>query len=140
MEFVIDNGSVIQSEQNISSIELVISESTQTPVPNFPITVTQVGPDLDLQNEELIPLSSDELMNYGTPHKNRQPKSVPDPKSWKKNESKRRRLMGEMYTRYRRVNKEKPEWYKILQNKRGIWAPHVKANFVLNRKPKTVTK
>lgn len=107
MEFVIDNGSVMQYEQNISSTVLVTSESTQIPVPDFLITVSQVGLDLDTLNEELITLSSDEFENYGTARKKRQPKSVLDSKSWEQNESKCRRLIGEMYTRYRRVNKKK---------------------------------
>jgi len=107
MEFIIDSEFIIQPEQNISSTNLVISESTQIqiPVPDFSITIPQISTDLDSTNEESIP--NDELENYGTARKKRQPKSVPNPKSWNKNESKRRRLMGEMYTGYRRVNKEK---------------------------------
>jgi len=85
MEFVNDDGSVMQFEQNISSTILVTSESIQIPAPNFPITVSQVSPDLDTPKEEIIiPLSSDELENYGTARKKRQRKSIPDPKSWKK--------------------------------------------------------
>lgn len=78
MEFVIDNGSVMQYEQNIFSTVLVTSESTQIPVPDFPITVSQVGLNLNTPNEELITLSSDELENNGIARKKRQPKSVPD--------------------------------------------------------------
>ncbi|KAF0747354.1 Uncharacterized protein FWK35_00011914 [Aphis craccivora] len=66
MEFVIDN-----PEQNISSTNLAINESTQIqiPVPDFSITIPQVSTDLDSTNEELIP--NDELENYGTARKKR---------------------------------------------------------------------
>lgn len=46
-------------------------------------------------------------IDHGTTRKKRRPKSVPDPKSWKKNESKRRRLMGETYTGHRKIEKKK---------------------------------
>ncbi|KAF0712766.1 Uncharacterized protein FWK35_00032170, partial [Aphis craccivora] len=81
MEFIIDSEFIIQPEQNISSTNLVISESTQIqiPVPDFSITIPQISTDLDSTNEESIP--NDELENYGTARKKRQPKSVPNPKA-----------------------------------------------------------
>jgi len=136
MEFVFDNGSVIKSEQNTSSTELVISKSTQIPVPNFPITVSQVSTELDSPNEEFIPLSSNGLENYGTARKKRQPKSVPDPKSWNKNESKRRRLMGEMYTGYRRVNKEKTRMVQDTPKQERKLGPACKSKLCSKQKTK----
>lgn len=54
-----------------------------------------------------------EIKKTDRPSKKRQRKSILDPKLWKKNESKRRRLMGEMYTGYRRVNNKKT---RIIQD------------------------
>jgi hypothetical protein len=81
-------------------------------------------------------LSSDGLDNYGTVRKKRQSKYVPGPKSWNKNESKRRRLMGEIYTGYRRVNKEKTRMVQHTPKQERKLNPAGKRKFCSKQKTK----
>jgi len=81
-------------------------------------------------------LSSDGLENYGTVRKKRQPKYVPGPKSWNKNECKRRRLMGEIYTGYRRVNKEKTRMVQDTPKQERKLGPACKRKFCSKQKTK----